>query len=245
MWSIDGPRCTVKFLTLKTPKEAVRYNSNGNPLVKDIANLLASAATKRTYKKGSVLLHQGEAPQMAYVIKNGHIKAYSISNTGEEQIVTFHSANDIFPGPWIFGKTPTTLYYYEAFSDCEVLTVPRDVLMEMLQKTDYMPQLIDYLATNYTGLLMRVTALEQSRAREKIMLTLYHLLFRYGTENKPGIFTIKLPLTHSVIASLVGLTRETTTAELNALRQQKIIQYSKRAYRIHKIQLERAIAHGS
>jgi len=209
--------------------------------VKNILTALAPYATKRAFTKGSVLLYQGEAPQMAYVIKNGHIKVYTINNAGEEQIVTFHSMGDVFPSPWLFGKTSTTQYYYEAFSDCEVLTLPRDILLEQLTQTNKAKDLINYLANNYIGMLMRVTALEQSRAREKIMFTLYQLLFRYGTETKPGIFTVNLPLTHSVIASLVGLTRETTTAELNNLKKQKIVSYTKRTYTLHKENLERAL----
>jgi len=178
---------------------------------------------------------------MAYVLKSGNVKVYTINNAGEEQIVTFHSTGDVFPSPWLFGKTSTTQYYYETFSDCEVLTLPRDVLMQQLTKTGQAEHLINYLAANYIGMLMRVTALEQSRAREKIMFTMYQLLFRYGTETKPGIFTIDLPLTHSVIASLVGLTRETTTAELNQLKKQRIVSYLKRTYKVHKENLERAL----
>jgi CRP/FNR family transcriptional regulator, cyclic AMP receptor protein len=209
--------------------------------MKHIVDALTPNATKRAFKKGSILLYQGEAPRMAYIIKSGHVKVYTINNAGEEQIVTFHSANDIFPSPWLFGKTAATQYYYETFSDCEVLTLPRDILLERIHASPHAPAIIDYLATNYIGMLMRVTALEQSRAREKIMFTLYQLLFRYGTENKPGIFTIDLPLTHSVIASLVGLTRETTTAELNNLKKQKIVSYVKRTYKVHKKNLERAL----
>jgi CRP/FNR family cyclic AMP-dependent transcriptional regulator len=209
--------------------------------VKHLLTLLTPHATKRAFKKGSILLYQGEAPRMAYAIVSGHVKVYTINNAGEEQIVTFQSTNDIFPSPWIFGKSAIAQYYYETFSDCEVLTLPRDLLLEAMYKNDRMPAVIDYLATNYIGLLMRVTALEQSRAREKIMFTLYQLVFRYGTETKPGVFTINLPLTHSVIASLVGLTRETTTAELNSLRRQKVVSYTKRTYKVHKANLERAL----
>lgn len=209
--------------------------------MKNILTALAPHATKRAFKKGSILLYQGEAPRMAYVIKTGHVKVYTINNAGEEQVVTFHSIGDVFPSAWIFGKTATTQYYYETFSDCEVMTLPRDVLVTQLTHTGQLLDLVDYLATNYIGMLMRVTALEQSRAREKIMFTLYQLLFRYGIEGKPGIFTIDLPLTHSVIASLVGLTRETTTAELNQLKKQKIVSYTKRTYKVHKANLERAL----
>jgi CRP/FNR family cyclic AMP-dependent transcriptional regulator len=209
--------------------------------VNQLLQTIAPHATKRAYKKGSILLYQGEAPRMAYIIKSGHVKVYTINNAGEEQIVTFHSAHDIFPSPWLFGKTATTQYYYETFSDCDVLTIPRDTLLKKIYASAHAPALINYLATNYIGMLMRVTALEQSRAREKIMFTLYQLLFRYGTESKPGIFTIDLPLTHSIIASLVGLTRETTTAELNNLKKQKIVSYVKRTYKVNKLNLERAL----
>jgi len=178
---------------------------------------------------------------MAYVLVSGHVKVYTINNAGEEQIVTFHSASDIFPSPWLFGKTATTQYYYETFSDCEVLTLPRDIMLQELHKPERGPALINYLATNYIGMMLRVTALEQSRAREKIMFTLYQLLIRYGRAARPGVFTIELPLTHTVIASLVGLTRETTTAELNYLKKQKIVQYTKRTYKVHKENLERAL----
>lgn len=209
--------------------------------MKHLLNTLLPQATKRSFKKGSVLLYQGEAPRMAYIVKSGHVKVYTINNAGEEQIVTFHSAHDIFPSTWLFNKSSTSLYYYETFSDCEVLTLPRDIIRKQLNSPERAPALIDYLATNYIAMMMRVTSLEQSRAREKIMFTLYQLLFRYGTEAKPGVFTIELPLTHSVIASLVGLTRETTTAELNTLKKQKIVSYAKRTYKVHKANLERAL----
>lgn len=203
-------------------------------------------ATRRSFKKHSILLYQGEAPRVAYVLKSGAIKAYTINSAGEEQIATFHTATDIFPGPWIFNKTAVTLYYYEALADCEVLTIPRDRLLQLVaSRTEYLQAVLDYYATNYSGMLMRVTALEQSRARDKIMFTLYYLLFRYGKQVKPDVYTIDLALTHSVIASLVGLTRETTTTELSKLKQQGVMQYSTRTYTVNKKKLERLLGEDS
>jgi CRP-like cAMP-binding protein len=203
-------------------------------------------ASRRAFKKHSILLYQGEAPRVAFFLKSGAIKAYTINGAGEEQIATFHSATDLFPGPWIFGKTAVTLYYYEALTDCEVLTIPRDQLLQILgSKPEHLMAALDYYATNYTAMLMRVTALEQSRAREKIMFTLYYLLFRYGKQTKPDVYTIDLALTHSVIASLVGLTRETTTTELSKLKQQGVMQYTTRTYTVDKKKLERLLGEDS
>jgi CRP/FNR family transcriptional regulator len=171
---------------------------------------------------------------------------YSINAAGEEQIVTFETRGDIFPAPWIFQKVSTTLYYYEALADTEVLALTQDELRTLIAASDGLRScLLDYFATRYTGLLMRITALEQSRAREKIMFTLYYLMFRYGHQKKFGMYALGLKLTHSVIAALVGLTRETTTNELSKLKSEKILQYSSHQYSVDKAKLERVLGEDS
>lgn len=183
---------------------------------------------------------------MAYVLRSGVVKVYTINKAGEEQIVAFQVKQDIFPAPWIFNKSSTTLYYYEALTDCEVLTLPREELRKvLLLNPELLTSTLDYFVTNYTGLLMRVTALEQARAREKIMFTLYYLLFRYGRPTKSGRYTIELGLTHSIIASLVGLTRETTTTELSKLKRQKVLNYNLHKYIVDKGKLERLLGEDS
>lgn len=183
---------------------------------------------------------------MAFVIASGVVKVYTINNAGEEQIAAFHAKGDMFPSSWIFNKSATTLYYYEALTDCEVYTLPREELYaELVADPDALKTTLDYFVTNYTGMLMRVTALEQSRAREKIMFTLYYLLFRYGKPAKNGRYSIELGLTHSIIASLVGLTRETTTTELSKLKRQKVLDYNLHTYTINKEKLERLLGEDS
>jgi CRP-like cAMP-binding protein len=214
--------------------------------MRDIISHIQPYATKRTFKKHSILLYQGEAPRSVFAVMSGVVKVYSINTAGEEQIAAFETHDDIFPTPWAFDKASVTLYYYEALTDCEVLVLPREEFHSQLQKSQSLQaSLIDYFATSYTGLLMRVTALEQSRAREKIMFTLYYLLFRYGRETKPGKYTVGLKLTHSVIAGLVGLTRETTTNELSRLKRQKVLTYSAHEYCIDKANLERLLGEDS
>ena len=212
----------------------------------DIIAELKPHASKRLFKKHSILLYQGEAPRMAYVLLNGIVKVYSINNAGEEQIATFQVEGDLFPAPWIFGKSASTLYYYEALTDCEVLVTPREELRKtIVSRPELLSSTLDYFVTNYTGMLMRVTALEQSRAREKIMFTLYYLLFRYGQETKPGMYKINVALTHGVIARLVGLTRETTTTDLSKLKAQKVVNYSAHTYTVNKPKLERLLGEDS
>lgn len=214
--------------------------------MEDIAKYLPNATTKRSVKKRAILIYQGEIPRQAYVVLSGTFKVYRLSSFGEEQIVGFKTAGDVFPETWIFGKTSSTLYYYEAMSDAEVLTVERSVLLDLIEKKPELKEkLFDYMITNYTGLLMQISALEQSRAAEKLVLIIYYLMFRYGQEDTPDEYSINLHLTHTTLASLMGLTRETTTTELGRLKRKGIIDYNTKTFTVYRKALERKLGDDS
>ncbi|HJQ08670.1 MAG TPA: Crp/Fnr family transcriptional regulator [Candidatus Saccharimonadales bacterium] len=214
--------------------------------MQDIITEIRPSAINRSFKKRSILLYQGEVPRTAYALINGVVKVYSLNTAGEEQIAAFHVAGEVFPAMWVFDKSSSTPYYYEALTDCELLAVPKEELREAIMNSPaHLKAALDYFVTNYTGLLMRVTALEQSRASEKIMFTLYYLIFRYGKEVRSGIYSVNLHLTHGIIASLVGLTRETIAAELGKLKRQKVLNYTAQEYKINKNALERALGEDS
>jgi CRP/FNR family cyclic AMP-dependent transcriptional regulator len=210
--------------------------------VEDIANLLPTQSTKRAVKKRSILIYQGEVPRQAYIVLSGVFKTYRLGNFGEEQIVGFRTKGDVFPESWLFGMTSSTLYYYEALEDSEVLTVEKPVLMELIDSNPTVQKhMLNYLAHGYTGMLMQVTALEQSRAAEKLLLMMYYLMFRYGKQTAPGVYRVNLHLTHTTLGSLMGLTRETTTMELGRLKRKKIIDYDSKGYDIYRHELERRL----
>jgi len=210
--------------------------------MEDIAKLLPTQSTKRAIKKRSILIYQGEIPRQAYIVLSGAFKAYRLGNFGEEQIVGFRTKGDMFPETWIFGKTSSALYYYEALEDSEVLTVEKPVLLELIENDPKIKQVVfDYIMTGYTGLLMQISALEQSRAAEKLILMMYYLMFRYGKETLAGVYEVNLRLTHTTLGSLMGLTRETTTMEMGRLKRKKIISYDSKGFVIYRHELERRL----
>lgn len=214
--------------------------------MQDIITASKLISSKRFIKKRTILFYQGEVPRSANLVKTGLVKVYSINSSGEEQIVAFHTPGDIFPTPWVFGESSNTLFYYEALSDCEILSLPKDELTKLVYSDPVMlKSMFDYFVKEHTGMLIRVTALEQTRAIEKILFTLYYLLFHYGKEGEPGIYTIDLKLTQPIIASMVGLTRETTAKNLNQLKRRGIIEYKEYFYTIDKVKLERYLGEDS
>lgn len=200
----------------------------------------------RFVRKGSILLYQSEVPRRAFVVKKGLIRAYAITNSGEERTIALHDEGDIIPLSWVFGETSTTLFYYDALIDSEVMAVPKEELLQSLKKSpETMAEVLSIAMSEYTSLLLRITALEQSSAAEKIALTLYYLLFRHGKEIKPDIYAIQLKMTQSMIASLVGLTRESTAVNLKILKKKGIVEYNNFSYTVNKSNLERFVGEDS
>ncbi len=210
--------------------------------MEDIAKLLPTQSTKRSIKKRSILIYQGEIPRQAYIVLSGVFKAYRLGNFGEEQVVGFRTKGDMFPETWLFGKTSSALFYYEALEDSEVLTVEKPVLLDVIENnSEIKDHVFDYVVSGYTGLLMQITALEQSRAAEKLLLMMYYLMFRYGKQTTAGVYRVDLRLTHTTLGSLMGLTRETTTMELGRLKRKKIIAYDSKGFTVYRHELERRL----
>ena len=199
---------------------------------------LIDSSLKRSFSAGSTILYQGEVPRSACIVKSGLVRVFSISPQGDEQIVMFHVAGEIFPSSWIFGKSPGTMFFYEASVDCQIAFCDRAVLIDhMLAKPERTHALLDYFTTNYSAFMVRVNALEQPKARDKLVYTLYYLCQRYGHVkpelNQAGNVTIPFALTHQNIASLVGLTRETTAIEMSKLKKAHVISYRQQHYTIN------------
>lgn len=203
-------------------------------MIPDVLQTLCKQYTLQTKGAGEPLLHQGEVPRSACIITKGIVKIYDIGASGNERIVNFLSVGDLIPPAWIFKKAPVSLYYYDAFTDCEFYRIPREELLASIRTN---PQLTNYMfehyATSFIGSLLEINALEQSKGGEKIIHMLQYLLLRFPGENKQDWHTINLRITHQDLANMTGLTRETTSTELNKLRKQEIVRYTSQHYSLN------------
>lgn len=210
-------------------------------IVEKFQAFLNQYSTSR-FKKGEILLHQGEVPASSLVIKSGIVKTYNISGSGDEKPIAFNVTGEVIPKPWVFSKAPSALYFYEAFNDCEVYNVPRtDYVAFVKSDKEILYTMLDRLLSSYVGKNLRINALEYSKAREKLINMLHYLCLSYGRELRPNIVEINLPLTQADLASLMGLTRETTGIELKHLQNEGIISYQRQHYTVKTDQLNKLL----
>lgn len=205
-----------------------------------LSSFLQKYPTKK-FNKGEIIIFQGEAPRSAYVVKSGVVKSYNLSINGDEKPVSFYEAGGLFPSAWAYKKTPSAVYYYEAFTaDVEIYCVPRDDYTDFIHASpEYMAAELDRLVVDHLAASMRLNALQHSRAGDKLIYTLHYLTVSHGTRVADSRdITIELDLTHQDFANLTGLTRETAATELHKLKKNGIISYGKgKPYVVHQDKL--------
>lgn len=193
----------------------------------------------RRFKRREVMLQQGEVPEAAYVIKSGIVKSYNLTQLGEEKPIAFNLHDEVFPIGWVLSRLESSQFYYEALTDCEIYTVPVHEYVRFLKtEPNCLYELYRGLADRYVEYQMRINALEQSRASDKILYTLQFLAHRFGKDLNDDLVKIQLPLTKQDMANFMGLARETTTIELKKLERKGVISISHRNYTIDTTKLK-------
>lgn len=207
--------------------------------MKQLLSRLRETGTPTLYRKGSSLYFQGEVPRSVVFVLDGVVKAYTIGRDGNETIVHLFSKGAILPFAWVNRQSPTALFNYEAVNDVRCLKVTREAIWQALDDNpECMREYLDYLVQSHTSLLLRIMGLAQSRAAEKICYMLYFLSFRYGIDRGDGNYVIDLKITQSLLADLIGQTRESTAKNLKMLKEEGVVDYTSSTYTVNKPRLE-------
>lgn len=193
---------------------------------------------KKLFKKGDVILFQGETPRWACVIARGVVKVYNINRSGDEQLVQFKSVLEVMPLSWVYGKASSAVYYYEAITDGAYYCVEPDKYLEFLKANpDLMFGELNRMVTHYVAQTMSFNALLNSKASDKLINTLRYLMLSHGHRVGDKV-EIMIKLTQQDFANVTGLTRETVSIELAKLKKQGVVSYGKGTkYSVHSKKL--------
>lgn len=192
-----------------------------------------------TLRKKSHVAFQGEVPRYGYYVLDGAVKAYFISSEGIQTIVDIYAKHSMLPMGWLSRSSTTALFYYEAITDVRAVRFRRDDFENLLETdADVHKSYTNYLAATHAASLFRANGLCQPHASHKVCYALYFLVSRYGVEQSDGEYMIPIPLTHEIIASFIGQSRENTAKTIKKLSDDGIIQYASKTYVVRTTLLE-------
>lgn len=173
---------------------------------KSLFHPVCRAASKRHFKRGEVLFHQGDAADTIYLIKEGSFKLVRVTEEGLETILQIVGRGEIIGEAALFQETehPATAV---ALEEGKVCSIKRELLEKVIRETpDLAWQIIASLGSRLYNTWEQITELNTQTTREKVLSLLFRLAREYGEPCPEGTL-IKIYLTQQEIASLVGASR--------------------------------------
>lgn len=194
----------------------------------------------RTFRKGDVLLSEGQKATRLFAIVQGFVKVTSLQESGSEKLLWIEGRYDVAPTEHFFSLSKELSFYYTALTDGSYYDVDKAEFIAYAKKT---PPLMTEIALNmsehYDDLMNRIDSVGQVSIRNKIVATLCYIAERFSAGDTVDLHAIGLKLTHSDFAAMVGSTRETVSIELHALMTEGYIEYDRTKFIVHLSLLSR------
>lgn len=177
----------------------------------------------RTFKKKQTIINAGDDLQKMFFIKKGYVRLYSISHEGKELTLMISKPGDVFTFYSVFISKMNYPFFAETMTPAEIIAAPADEFIKFAKSSAE-------IAFNIAGRLMirfyrayrRMEHLAFGNAYSKTASILFIFAQGFGKKVRKNI-VIQLPLTHKDVASLVGLSRETASLEIEKLHKKGII----------------------
>jgi len=175
-----------------------------------------------TYQRGETIFRKGDRAEGFYLVLEGLVKLYFVSERGNEKIVEVLKPKMTFGEAVVFIGEPYPVTA-EALQPSRLLYVQRDGLFETMNRNEQMaPRLLAGLSRRLHSLIGNMEAVCVLTSRERVIGYLLSELAD-SPDNR-----ISLPATKAVVASTLNLTPETFSRVLHALEKEEIIGISGR-----------------
>jgi CRP/FNR family transcriptional regulator len=191
---------------------------------------------EQSYKKGDVILHQGETCENVLFITDGFVKTYTIADDGDEKLIAILGPGDVMNLEAALFTDQAHRYYFEAMTDGKLRILEAKQLEKKLEKNPAaLFGLVRYLMTRNDELAQTLDNILQAKADVKLVNMLALLVQRFGQELSEGMVTLPFTLSHAQLASMVGTTRETMTVQVRQLTKRGVLKPAKSGlFRNHK-----------
>lgn len=176
----------------------------------------------RRFDKGEILVRPDETLKNVFLIVDGLVTQYDISEAGNEIIVNVFKQNAFFPMSIAISRTPN-YYFFEAAGPVMVRVAPVKKVVEFIQSNpDVLYDLLSRVYKGTDGLLRRMAHLMGGSARTRLLFELLNAAYRFGQHD--GTQLIRIPLTENDFAKRSGLSRETISRTIRKLKTEGLIQ---------------------
>jgi CRP/FNR family cyclic AMP-dependent transcriptional regulator len=177
--------------------------ANDRPTVPESLRTLVARSEPRRYRKGTILIQEGEQGDTLYVVLSGRVKAFSVDDRDREIVYGVYGPGEYLGEMSLDGGPRSASVITLEATACAVVT--RQTLREHIAAN---PE----FAFELLGRVIHRARMATQSARSMALLDVYgrviKLLDELAVDQLDGTRAIEGRLTHAEIASRVGCSRE-------------------------------------
>ena len=240
---VIGQRCSHDY---QTNCGNCRLNSICLPLALDlheVEQLDRIIQRSRPLQKGEHLYRQDEIFSSVYAVRSGSVKAYSITDNGQEQVTGFYFPGEILGMDGIAkNKHASSARALETASICEI---PFDKLGELsLRVPNLQKHFFQLMSQEIAEDQQLLTLLSKNTADQRVATLLLSISAR-NKRRKLSAANFRLPMSRTDIGNYLGLTVETVSRVLSRCQKMEVLGVDNKEITIINADGLRSIADGS
>ncbi len=180
-----------------------------------------ASCIRKQYRRGERVFSTGDPPEFLYLLEAGHVQLVSLEENGSERILHIFSPGDIF-GEILFSieRRPFDTI---AVDEARIAIMSKATFLEFQRTTpawalNFIRMVSDRLFTAERDL----AALSRTWTRPRLVHLLLKLADTLGRETPQGTM-ITVPITHEILANMIGASRVRVTSTLGQLKRDGLV----------------------
>lgn len=184
----------------KIKKDIENYAENSNPI---------------KFRKNDLIYRPGDKCENALYIQTGFVRVYCVCRDGQEVTIHIFKPQSFVPLNFCPAETKFS-YYFEALTPVEIRRVSRGEFNNyLLENRELLFGLASSIFLDFKKLLGKIEQLASGDAYAKVVSALLSLVNSEKVQN----VTLSFPVTHRLLSTMTGLTRETVTLQMLKLKK--------------------------
>ena len=185
------------------------------------------------YRKGQVIYSQDQPSTNLYLIIEGKVKVYRVSDDGRPVVVDIYQ-NEEFFGESAFLNSLTRDEQAVAIENTELMTWTIGEIEDIVTRRPRLAvALLQMLVQRSMEFGSRIESFSVDNIARRLGRTLIRFSERLGRDTEDGSVQM-MPLTHELLSQYVGTSREIVTHYMNQFRRQGYLRYSRKGIFIHR-----------
>jgi len=197
------------------------------PFFRDIDEALLTQLVpymrEESYKKGSIIFHEGDEGNQIFFIRSGMVSIYT-SNKAKRITLAYLTKGEYFGEMALMQPGLTRSATAETLTAVKAYSLHRADFQQLVEKDRNVPfLLLYYTMERLRKANMQIFDLTFLNVQHRIIRRLLDLGKEVGTQREDGSFLIPMKITHQQLADTVGAARETVSKIIIELQDKGLI----------------------